>query len=135
MPLATPRSTCTRCPSGQDCATVQDAAYDRSVLSLHAARHPRDLGLATATTSATFFPQFEQRIRVASFASVTDLPAMRASASSSMCRPVRHGHVTLQAGASYCLPDFVPTAATHAAPAPAGSARRSPGSAQEDRLA
>jgi hypothetical protein len=47
---------------------------------------PRGLGRATATTSATFFPQFEQRIRVESTASVADLPAIRASASGSMCR-------------------------------------------------
>jgi hypothetical protein len=51
-------------------------------------------GLAPATTSATFFPQFEHRIRVASFASVTDLPAIRASASGSMWREAPHGHVT-----------------------------------------
>jgi hypothetical protein len=36
---------------------------------------PRGLGLATATTSATFFPHREQRIRVASAASVTFLPS------------------------------------------------------------
>jgi hypothetical protein len=54
----------------------------------------RGLGLATATTSATFFPQFEQRIRAASFASVTDLPAMRASASGSMRRDAPHGQET-----------------------------------------
>jgi hypothetical protein len=41
------------------------------------------LGSATATTAATFLPQFEHRIRVASFASVTDRPAIRASASGS----------------------------------------------------
>jgi hypothetical protein len=42
---------------------------------------PRGLGLATATTSAAFFPHLEQRIRVARAASVTDLPPMRANAS------------------------------------------------------
>jgi len=40
----------------------------------------RGLGRATATTSATSFPQFERRIRVASCASVADLPAILASA-------------------------------------------------------
>jgi hypothetical protein len=52
---------------------------------------PLGRGLATATTSATFFQQFEQRILAASFASVTDLPAIRASASGSMLtrRPAR----------------------------------------------
>ena len=49
------------------------------------------LGLATATTSATFFPQFEQRIRAESAASVTDLPAIRASASGSMCGDAPQG--------------------------------------------
>ena len=39
----------------------------------------------TATTSATFFPQFEKRIRAESAASVTDRPAIRASASGSTC--------------------------------------------------
>jgi len=42
------------------------------------------LGLAIGTPCASFFPQFEQRIRIASFANVTDLPAIRASASDSM---------------------------------------------------
>jgi len=55
---------------------------------------PRGLGLATATTSATFFPHCEHRIRVASFANVTDLPAIRASASGSMWREVPQGQVT-----------------------------------------
>jgi len=55
---------------------------------------PRGRGFATATISATFFPQFEHRIRVARFASVTDLPAIRASASGSMCRDVPQGQVT-----------------------------------------
>jgi hypothetical protein len=45
---------------------------------------PRGLGLATATTSATFFPHCEHRIRLASVTKVTDLPAIRASASGSM---------------------------------------------------
>jgi hypothetical protein len=45
---------------------------------------PRGLGLATAITSATFFPQLEHRIRVESAASVAALPAIRASASGSM---------------------------------------------------
>ena len=57
-------------------------------------RPPRGLGRATATTSATFLPQLEHRIRVASFVSVTDLPAIRASASGSMCRDVPQGQVT-----------------------------------------
>jgi hypothetical protein len=35
----------------------------------------RGLGLATATTSAILLPQFEQRIRIESAISVTDLPA------------------------------------------------------------
>jgi hypothetical protein len=39
-------------------------------------------------------PNLEQRMRVASFASVTDLPAIRASASGSMWREAPHGHVT-----------------------------------------
>ena len=62
----------------------------------HGRRQPRSrgLGLATATTSATFFPQFEHRIRTASFASVTDRPAICASASGSICREVPHGQVT-----------------------------------------
>jgi hypothetical protein len=47
-----------------------------------------------ATTSATFFPQLQHRIRLASFASVTDLPAIRASVSGSMCRDTPHGQVT-----------------------------------------
>jgi hypothetical protein len=51
-------------------------------------------GLATATTSATFLPQCERRIRCASAASVTDLPAIRASASGSMWRDAPHGQVT-----------------------------------------
>jgi len=55
---------------------------------------PRGRGFATATTSATFFPQFEHRIRVVSFASVTDLPAIRASASGSMWLDAPHGQVT-----------------------------------------
>ena len=55
---------------------------------------PRGLGRATAITSATFLPHCEQRIRVASAASVMDLPAIRASASGSMCRDVPQGHVT-----------------------------------------
>ena len=42
---------------------------------------PRGLGLATATTSATFLPHCEQRIRAASAASVTFLPTRLASAS------------------------------------------------------
>jgi hypothetical protein len=55
---------------------------------------PRDLGLATATASAAFFPHLEQRIRLASAASVADLPAIRASASGSMCRAAPQGQVT-----------------------------------------
>jgi len=52
------------------------------------------LGLATATSSATFFPHCEQRTLVASFASVTDLRTIRASASGSMCRDAPHEQVT-----------------------------------------
>jgi hypothetical protein len=54
----------------------------------------RAFGLATATTSATFFPQFEHRIRCARAASVADRPTIRASASGSMCREAPHEHVT-----------------------------------------
>jgi hypothetical protein len=39
-------------------------------------------------------PHVEQHIRVARFASVTDLPAIRASASGSIGRDVPYGHVT-----------------------------------------
>jgi len=39
-------------------------------------------------------PQFEHRIRCARAASVTDLPAIRASASGSMWRDAPHGQVT-----------------------------------------
>jgi hypothetical protein len=49
---------------------------------------PRD-----RNTSATF-PQVEQRIRAASLANVTDLPAIRASVSGSMWREVPHGYET-----------------------------------------
>jgi hypothetical protein len=52
------------------------------------------LGLATATTSATFFPQGEHRIRFATAANVAERPAIRASASGSMCRDTPHGQVT-----------------------------------------
>jgi hypothetical protein len=52
----------------------------------------RSLGLATATTSAAFLPHLEQRILAASFTSVTDLPAIRTSASGSMWRDVPDGH-------------------------------------------
>src|SRR5215472_19113964 len=55
---------------------------------------PRGLGLATATTSATFLPHCEHRIRSARAASVTERPAIRASASGSMCRDAPHGQVT-----------------------------------------
>jgi hypothetical protein len=55
---------------------------------------PRGLGRATATTSATFLPHCEQRIRVASCASVTDLPASLASASGSIWRDAPHEQVT-----------------------------------------
>jgi hypothetical protein len=56
--------------------------------------NPRGLGLAIATTSATFFSHCEHLIRVASEANVADLPAIRARASGSMCRDAAHGHVT-----------------------------------------
>ena len=55
---------------------------------------PRPLGLATATTSATFFPQFEHYIRAVRVASVAERPAILASASGSMCRDASHGQVT-----------------------------------------
>jgi hypothetical protein len=45
---------------------------------------PRGLGLATATTSAAFFPHFEQRSRGARALSVLDQPTRRARASGSM---------------------------------------------------
>jgi len=61
---------------------------------MHGIRAFHPLGLATATTSAAFFPQLEQRIRLASFASVTDRRAIRASASGSMCRDAPHWQVT-----------------------------------------
>ena len=44
---------------------------------------PRGLGLATAPTSAAFFPHCEQRIRSASSVSVTFQPNRRARASGS----------------------------------------------------
>jgi len=54
---------------------------------------PRGLGLATATTSATFLPHCEHRIRAARAASVAERPAILASASGSMCRAAPHaGH-------------------------------------------
>lgn len=55
---------------------------------------PRGLGLATATTSAVFFPHCEQRIRCASSLSVIDQPTRRASASGSMCREAPHVQLT-----------------------------------------
>ena len=55
---------------------------------------PRGLGLATATTSATFLPHCEHRIRAARAASVAERPAILASASGSMCRDAPHGQVT-----------------------------------------
>ena len=47
---------------------------------------PRGLGLATATTSAAFFPHCEQRRRGATALSVVDQPARRAGASRSISR-------------------------------------------------
>jgi hypothetical protein len=78
---------------------------------------PRGLGRATATTSATFFPHCEQRIRVESAASVTDLPASRASASGSMCREVPQGQVTRtrkspSASSSFLMWGSTPTGAS-----------------------
>jgi hypothetical protein len=69
-------------------------AAAKAALSCRYRENRRGLGLATATTSATFLPQCEQRIRVASFVSVTDLPAIRASASGSTRRVAPHGHET-----------------------------------------
>jgi hypothetical protein len=51
---------------------------------------PRGLGLATATTSAAFFPQCEQRIRCASPLRVADQPTRRAGASGSISRHAPH---------------------------------------------
>jgi hypothetical protein len=55
---------------------------------------PRGLGLATATTSATFIAHSEHRIRAARAANVAARPAIRASASGSMCRDAPQGQVT-----------------------------------------
>src|SRR5579863_687451 len=55
---------------------------------------PRRLGFATATTSATFFPDCEHRIRSARAANVAERPAIRASASGSICRNAPQGQVT-----------------------------------------
>jgi hypothetical protein len=57
-------------------------------------RTPRSLGLATATTSATFFPHCEHRIRCARAANVAERPAIRASASGSMWRDATRWQVT-----------------------------------------
>jgi hypothetical protein len=57
-------------------------------------RRPPPRGRATATTSVTFSPQFEQSIRGASATSVTRQPTSRASASGSMWRDAPHGQVT-----------------------------------------
>jgi hypothetical protein len=54
----------------------------------------RGLGLATATTSAAFFPHLEQRIRDASSLSVTFQPIRRAGAWSGISRPAPHSHTT-----------------------------------------
>jgi len=51
---------------------------------------PRGLGLATATTSAAFFPHREQRRPCASSLSATDQPTSRARASGSISRQVPH---------------------------------------------
>ena len=63
------RAICERVPAGREATSVAYTGGDRPP--------PRGLGRATATTSATFLPQFEQRIRVESAASVTDLPPVR----------------------------------------------------------
>jgi len=55
---------------------------------------PRGLGFATATTSAAFFPHFEQRSLGARALSVVDQPTKRARASGSMCREAPHGQLT-----------------------------------------
>ena len=55
---------------------------------------PRGRGLATATTSASLLPHFEQRRRGASDANVADRPTSRASASGSMWREAPQGQVT-----------------------------------------
>ena len=56
---------------------------------------PRGLGLATATTSAAFFPHLEQRIRSASSRSVIFQPTRRASASGSISRRAPQSQITL----------------------------------------
>jgi hypothetical protein len=53
---------------------------------------PRGLGRATATTSATFLPHCEQRIRGASSLSVTFQPTRRTSASGSISRHAPQSH-------------------------------------------
>ena len=55
---------------------------------------PRGLGLATAITSAAFFPHFEQRIRGASALSVIDQPTRRAKASGSISRHAPQSQIT-----------------------------------------
>lgn len=54
---------------------------------------PLGPGLATATTSAAFFPHCEQRRRVAKASSVMDQPTRRASASGSLSREKPHGQL------------------------------------------
>jgi len=55
---------------------------------------PRGRGLATATTSAAFFPHREQRIRSASSLSVIDQPSRRARASGSISRHAPQSQMT-----------------------------------------
>ena len=54
----------------------------------------RDLGFATATTSAAFFPHCEQRSRGASASSVAFQPTRRARASFVISRTAPHLQVT-----------------------------------------
>jgi hypothetical protein len=56
---------------------------------------PLGLGLATATTSAAFFPHLEQRIRDASSCNVTFQPTRRARACGVISRQAPHSHTTL----------------------------------------
>jgi hypothetical protein len=55
---------------------------------------PRGLGLATATTSAAFFPHLEQRMRGASSVSVIFQPIRRARAWGGISRQAPHSHTT-----------------------------------------
>jgi hypothetical protein len=75
-----------------DLERVDLALSTRSVRTL---RHtPRGLGLATATTSAAFFPHLEQRSRGARVSSDVDQPTRRARASGSISRTAPHSQTT-----------------------------------------